>query len=73
MGLDGGTFITRSDILRGQSWAMATADNSRSTRGGDASTSSAQKKVDDHTARCLAAAIVNYEMLTGYLLASQRF
>lgn len=73
MGLDGGTYITRSDILRGQSWAMATADNSRSTRGGNASTSSAQKKVDDHTARCLAAAIVNYEMLTGYLLASQRF
>jgi len=44
MGLDGGTYITRSDVLRGQSWELATADNSRSTRGGDASTSAAKDR-----------------------------
>ena len=53
MGLDGGTYITRSDVLRGQSWELATADNSRSTRGGNASTSSAKarKTVDVRTAK----------------------
>jgi len=44
MGLDGGTYITRSDVLRGQSWELATADNSRSTRGGNASTSAAKDR-----------------------------
>lgn len=34
MGLDGGTYITRSDVLRGQSWELNKAENSRSTRGG---------------------------------------
>jgi hypothetical protein len=36
MGLDGGTIITRSDILRGSSWDVANADGgaSTSTRGG---------------------------------------
>ena len=34
MGLDGGTIITRSDVLRGQSWRMSQQDNSRSSRGG---------------------------------------
>ena len=34
MGLDGGTTATRSDILRGASWALNTAEASRSTRGG---------------------------------------
>lgn len=34
MGLDGGTYVTRSDVLRRQSWALAQADTSRSTRGG---------------------------------------
>jgi len=34
MGLDGGTIITRTDVLRGQSWAVANSDDSRSTRGG---------------------------------------
>jgi hypothetical protein len=34
MGLDGGTYITRSDVLRGQSWAVTQADGTRSTRGG---------------------------------------
>ena len=53
MGLDGGTYITRSDVLRGQSWELATADNSRSTRGGDASTSAAKDRnaVDPRTVR----------------------
>ena len=64
MGLDGGTYITRADVLRydaarlwhtrnpsctrlaeqdsecrGQSWAMANSDSSRSTRGGTISAS----------------------------------
>ncbi|KAK9797356.1 hypothetical protein WJX73_001887 [Symbiochloris irregularis] len=43
MGLDGGTYITRSDVLRGQSWALAQQDTSRSTRGGSVSTSGAQQ------------------------------
>ena len=34
MGLDGGTFASRADILRRASWNMATADSSWSTRGG---------------------------------------
>jgi hypothetical protein len=34
MGLDGGTFASRADVLRRASWNMATADSSRSTRGG---------------------------------------
>jgi hypothetical protein len=34
MGLDGGTQITRSDVLRGSSWRLANCDSSRSTRGG---------------------------------------
>jgi hypothetical protein len=35
MGLDGGTYVTRSDVLRGASWALSTADTSRSSRGGN--------------------------------------
>lgn len=55
MGLDGGTYITRSDVLRGQSWELAQADNSRSTRGGNASTSAARTRnfVDARTAKCV--------------------
>ncbi|GBG83737.1 hypothetical protein CBR_g37538 [Chara braunii] len=35
MGLDGGTIISRSDVVRGSSWRVASADGScRSTRGG---------------------------------------
>ena len=34
MGLDGGTYITRSDVLRGQSWELNSKEDSRSTRGG---------------------------------------
>ncbi|GAB5362935.1 hypothetical protein AAMO2058_000841100 [Amorphochlora amoebiformis] len=35
MGLDGGTIPTRTDLLRGASWALASKDESRSTRGGN--------------------------------------
>jgi hypothetical protein len=34
MGLDGGTFATRADLLRRASWKLACADDSHSTRGG---------------------------------------
>jgi hypothetical protein len=54
MGLDGGTYITRSDILRGQSWRMANADSTRSTRGGavGASTTYQKKQLDVQSTRC---------------------
>jgi hypothetical protein len=40
MGLDGGTVISRSDVLRGSSWRLSQANSdSRSTRGGAVSTS----------------------------------
>lgn len=51
MGLDGGTYITRSDVLRGQSWQLASADTSRSTRGGDASTSTVRNTADPRDVR----------------------
>ena len=53
MGLDGGTYITRSDILRGQSWAVANADGTRSTRGGaiNASTTFKRRQLDAQAAR----------------------
>jgi len=34
MGLDGGTIPSRADIIRGSSWRLVTASNSKSTRGG---------------------------------------
>ena len=37
MGLDGGTVISRTDVLRGASWDLAQADASTSTRGGQLS------------------------------------
>ncbi|BDA48469.1 Replication termination factor 2 [Coccomyxa sp. Obi] len=51
MGLDGGTYITRSDVLRGQSWDMATADNTRSTRGGNVASTLKRKELDRDSAR----------------------
>ncbi|KAK9836326.1 hypothetical protein WJX81_005424 [Elliptochloris bilobata] len=53
MGLDGGTYITRSDILRGQSWDVANADGTRSTRGGAVgpSTTFRKKQLDVQAAR----------------------
>mmetsp|Transcript_532 Transcript_532/g.1233 ORF Transcript_532/g.1233 Transcript_532/m.1233 type:complete len:225 (-) Transcript_532:237-911(-) len=52
MGLDGGTIITRSDVLRGQSWRMAQSDSSKSTRGGDASGFSGKFRTRDEQ-QCL--------------------
>lgn len=39
-----GTYITRSDVLRGQSWELAQADTSRSTRGGSVQPSHVHKR-----------------------------
>ena len=46
MGLDGGTYITRSDVLRGQSWELNKAENSRSTRGGAVTGTHKKPKLD---------------------------
>ncbi|KAK9815355.1 hypothetical protein WJX72_002239 [[Myrmecia] bisecta] len=55
MGLDGGTYITRSDVLRGQSWALSQSDTSRSTRGGVVSSSTVllPKRLDVSTERAV--------------------
>ncbi|CAI5513608.1 unnamed protein product [Closterium sp. Naga37s-1] len=37
MGLDGGTIISRTDVIRGASWRLASRDSARSTRGGQLS------------------------------------
>ena len=52
-GLDGGTYITRSDVLRGQSWDVAVADDTRSTRGGAVGVSKVfrRKQLDAATER----------------------
>lgn len=34
MGLDGGTIISRADVIRGASWDLTNSDTSRSSRGG---------------------------------------
>jgi hypothetical protein len=44
MGLDGGTIISRSDVLRGASWELSQADTSHSTRGGTVGTATVYKK-----------------------------
>ena len=56
MGLDGGTYITRSDVLRGASWALSTADTSRSSRGGNvqAGTVFKRRRLDPRADRCVA-------------------
>ncbi len=41
MGLDGGTVISRSDVLRGASWDVSQRDTTRSTRGGSVATGQA--------------------------------
>lgn len=51
MGLDGGTYITRSDVLRRQSWALAQQDTSRSTRGGNATTATPPSSEADQQSR----------------------
>ena len=51
MGLDGGTYITRSDVLRGQSWELNKAENSRSTRGGAVTGTHKKAKIDPKVER----------------------
>jgi hypothetical protein len=54
MGLDGGTYVTRTDVLRRQSWAFSQADNTHSRRGGAASDSTVYRprQLDQQTERC---------------------
>ena len=53
LGLDGGTIISRSDVLRGQCWDLAAADDSHSTRGGSVQGAGAKKrKLDKQIAKC---------------------
>ncbi len=56
MGLDGGTYITRSDVLRGASWALSTADTSRSSRGGNvqAGTVFKRRRLDPGADKCVS-------------------
>lgn len=57
MGLDGGTVISRSDVLRGSSWRLNQSNaGSRSTRGGSVSTSEVYREpaLDRQTAWCAA-------------------
>lgn len=56
MGLDGGTYITRSDVLRGQSWELNNAENSRSTRGGAVTGVYKKAKLDPKLERCYTSA-----------------
>ncbi len=58
MGLDGGTYITRSDVLRGASWALSTADTSRSSRGGNvqAGTVFKRRRLDPRADKCVLKA-----------------
>ncbi|KAG1670813.1 hypothetical protein FOA52_003404 [Chlamydomonas sp. UWO 241] len=55
MGLDGGTVITRSDVLRGQSWRVASADNSHSTRGGNVRAGVSARPADEAAAERVAS------------------
>lgn len=50
MGLDGGTLVTRSDILRRSSQKVADRDGSRSTRGGNVGPRNFGAKKDDDPA-----------------------
>lgn len=56
MGLDGGTYVSRTDVLRRQSWALAQADGgaNRSTRGGAVSDSATYRPpaMDAQLSRC---------------------
>ena len=72
MGLDGGTYITRSDILRGQSWDMATADNSRSTRGGNVASTLKRKRIDTHTSRQVPVCSYAISVIGNVLLTSKK-
>jgi hypothetical protein len=47
-----GTKITRSDVLRGQSWRMAQQDTSRSSRGGSVNQVYQEQQLDEQSRRC---------------------
>ncbi|KAI7842610.1 hypothetical protein COHA_003714 [Chlorella ohadii] len=51
MGLDGGTIISRNDVLRGQCWDLNKADDSRSTRGGAVRGTLKRRKLDAATSK----------------------
>lgn len=55
MGLDGGTIISRNDVLRGSSWRLSQADGSRSSRGGAVRSSEVYRDpaLDDATRRAV--------------------
>eukprot|EP00775_Hariotina_reticulata_P005899 gene5897-6140_t len=53
MGLDGGTKITRSDVLRGQSWRMTQQDTSRSSRGGSVNQVFQEQQLDEQSRRAV--------------------
>ena len=58
MGLDGGTIITRNDVLRRQSQELNKADSSRSTRGGAVRGTFKRRRLDERTAKWVHAACV---------------
>lgn len=64
MGLDGGTYVSRTDVLRRQSWALAQADGgaNRSTRGGAVTDSATYRPraMDAQLARCTHNHILSY-------------
>jgi len=63
MGLDGGTYITRTDVLRGQSWAYTQADSTRSTRGGAAGASTVYRprQMDQQTERWACSVVTSHQ------------
>jgi hypothetical protein len=65
MGLDGGTFASRADVLRRASWSLATADTSRSTRGGAIARGALVRTVEQASSRELAAIRWSCCALTG--------
>ena len=66
MGLDGGTYITRSDVLRGASWALTTGDTSRSSRGGNVQSGTVfkRRRLDPRADKCVAQDIVGHQTLS---------
>ncbi len=65
MGLDGGTFASRADVLRRASWSLATADTSRSTRGGSIARGSLVRTVEQADSRELGSIRWSCCALTG--------
>ena len=55
MGLDGGTVISRSDVLRGASWEVNQRDCTRSTRGGSVATGPSGQNTTEQQAERVAS------------------